>query len=339
MPRARPGGRTAIGSAARPRMMGALIALVWAAAVVALGPSNPASAYPDRPVRLVVPFAAGGLSDILCRGLAQRMSEEFGVQFVVENRVGAGGTIATESVVRAAPDGHTILFHSSSLAVNEAVRPDSKVDVQKELLPVMQLVSAPYVLLASPALPAKTAADLIAYAKQNPGKLNYGSPGAGSSGHLVSELFAHEAGIKMVHVPYRGTGPANQALMVNDIQLVFDVAGGAKPLADAGSIRALGLTSTERMSFWPQVPPISETGLPGFAPNIWYGLFVSRHTPASVVDSLTDRLRKILSIAELRSWLEGLGTKVEGEPGPQFERVVAADIKRWKDLVQRIGLK
>ena len=256
-----------------------VFAAVLATGLVATAQNLPA----DKQVRIIVPYAAGGTSDILGRKLAQALGEKLGRTVLVENRAGAGGAIGTEATVRADPDGTTILLHSGAIGTEPALKRQLPYDVTRDLAPVTTAVQGPFALLVSPQLPVKSVPELIAYAKANPQKVNFGTPGAGTSVHLASEQFKLAAGIDATHVPYKGAGPALTALMAGDVQFIVDPLATAKKFAESGKVKALAVTTAKRSDLWPTMATVAESGLPGFDSAVWYGIFVPAKTPADTV--------------------------------------------------------
>jgi tripartite-type tricarboxylate transporter receptor subunit TctC len=229
--------------------------------------SQSAAGFPDRPIKLIVPYPPGGSTDPVARLLAQEIQPKLGQPVVVDNRAGAAGSIGTEAVARAAPDGYTILLHTSVISTDPTLKKNIAYDVKRDLTPITLAVTGPYLVVVNPSLPVKNIAELIAYAKANPGKLFYGSAGQGSSGHLIGELFKMAAGIDMTHVPYKGGGPSITGLMGNEVQVLFDTIGGSRSLAESGKLRAIAVTSPARSPVMPTVPTVSESGLKDFARN------------------------------------------------------------------------
>ena len=291
------------------------------------------AAYPDRPVKLVVPYPPGGSTDPVARLLASDIGARIGQPVVVDSKAGAAGSIGTEFVVRSAPDGYTILLHTSVIATEPSFKKSLPYDVRKDLVPITQAVTGPYLLVVHPSLPARNVGELIAYAKANPGKLNYGSAGQGSSGHLIGEMFKHAAGIDMVHVPFKGGGPSIAALAANDVQLLFDTISGSKALVDAGKLRALAVTSPQRSPVLPGVPTASESGLKDFAVVYWLGIFAPARTPAPIVDKLYSEFKTSLDKPEVAAKLMETGQVVQALPPDAFAKLLDADLQRWKIVI------
>jgi tripartite-type tricarboxylate transporter receptor subunit TctC len=293
-----------------------------------------AASYPDKPIKLVVPYPPGGSTDPVARLLAQDIAPRIGQPIVVDNRPGAAGSIGTEAVARAAPDGYTILLHTSVIATDPTLKKNAAYDVKRDLAPITLAVTGPYLVVVNPSLPVKNIAELIAFAKANPGKLFYGSAGQGSSGHLIGELFKQAAGIEMTHVPYKGGGPSITGLMGNEVQLLFDTLGGSRSLAESGKLRALAVTSPARSPVMPNVPTVSESGLRDFQAVYWLGLFAPSKTPPPVVDKLYREIKQSLDNPEIKAKLLEQGNVAQALPPPEFAKVLDADIQRYKTVIE-----
>jgi tripartite-type tricarboxylate transporter receptor subunit TctC len=311
------------------------------AALAAFGTLSAAAAdFPSKPVRIVVPYAPGGTSDIVARAIAVKLAERLKQAVLVENRGGGGGSIGTEAVVRADADGHTLLFHSGAIAVEPSSNKKLSYVAQRDLTPVMLAVAGPFAMLVNPALPVKSIAELIAYAKANPGKLNFGTPGNGTSIHLATELFKAMAGIDIVHVPYKGAGPALTALTANEIQMAIDPLVTAKQFATSGKLRALAVTTSKRWEPWAEMPTVAESGLPGYDTSVWYMFFVPAGTPAPVVARLNTELRNVLTAPEMRDWLRTTGgLDVVANNADQAKASFAAEIELWARIIRGANIK
>lgn len=303
---------------------------------LAFGQNAAAQEYPTRSVKIVVGYPPGGAVDVNARLLGQLLSEHWKQPVVIENRSGAGSTIATTSVAQAAADGHTILLASPAHAINATLYKKLPYDTATAFAAVAKLSLAPLVLIVHPSLPAQNVEQLIALAKAQPGKLNYGSSGAGTTVHLAGALFNMMAGTSIQHIPYHGGGPAITALLAGDIQIMF---AGVEGLAQvkSGKLRALAITATERLEFFGNLPTVAESGLPGFDVETWYGLYVPAATPALVVQRLNkdvnDILREPATIARYRK----LGFEVFQSTPEQFGAFTQSELKKWRDVIQVAG--
>ncbi len=310
------------------------------AAAAALGTSAQAQSIPaGKQMRIIVPYSAGGTSDILGRKLAQQLGERLGRQVIVDNKAGAGGSIGTEATVRADADGTTILLHSGAIATEPSIKPKLPYDVSKDLAAVTTVVRGPFALVVSNELPVKSVAELMAYAKANPGKVNFGTPGMGTSVHFASEYFKTMAKVPLTHVPYKGASAALTALMGNEVQMVIDPLATAKKYAEAGKIRALAVTTAQRSSLWPQMPTVAEGGVPGFDTAVWYGMYVPAKTPAPIVEMLNKEIVGILKSNDMRKWLSNEGLEPVGDTPAQSQAFLREDIERWKVLAKSAGIQ
>ena len=319
----------------RCAVLTALIAAVSAGAAPAA-----AQTYPSRPITLVVPFPPGGSATIIARIIADKMSEGLGQQIVVDNRGGAGGSIAARQVAKSAPDGATLLLaFTGTLAVSPLIFANVGYDPRKDFAGIGLIGMAPSVLAVNPSVPARSVADLVGIAKAEPGKIQYGSPGIGTTNHLAGELLAAMTGIKITHIPYKGTGPAITDLLGGHIAMMFAPIPAAHGNVSAGALRALGVTSLKRSSLWPDIPTVAETGLPGFEVVQRSTLLAPAGTPRTIIERLNKELNAVLATDEVRRRLAVEG----GEPVPGAPEEYAADIDReemrWSKLVATIGLK
>jgi len=316
------------------RALGAL-AVAFAANVHAQAP------YPNHPVRIVVPFPAGGTTDILARATAQKLTETLGQPFVVENRPGAAGNIGAEIVAKSPPDGYTMLMGTvGTHAINASLYEKMPYDHVKDFVPVVLVAGVPNVLVVHPSVPAKSVQELIAYAKANPGKLNFASSGSGTSIHLSGELFKTMTGVSMQHVPYKGSAPALADLTGGQVQLMFDNLPSALPLIKAGKLRALAVTSLARASALPDVPTVAESGLPGFEASSWFGLLAPAGTPKDVITKVNAEVAKWLATPEAKEKLAAQGAIVASGLTPDdFTRHIASETTKWQKVVKDSGAK
>jgi tripartite-type tricarboxylate transporter receptor subunit TctC len=299
-----------------------------------------AHAFPDKPVRFVVGFTPGGPSDILARAVGQKLGERWGQQVVVENRPGAGGNLAAEVVAKSAPDGYTwLLGNNSILATNHALYKKLSYDPLKDFAPVALVAVQPNILVVHPDVKASSLGELIALAKQSPGKLNYASSGAGAAAHLAGELFKSMAGVDIVHVPYKGAQPALTDLIAGHAQLMFATSASVIPYMKAGRLRALAVTTAQRSPSVPELPTVAEAGLPGFEATTWHGVVVPAATPAAVVQQLNRDINAALKEKDLSERLAGLGAEVLTGTPQDFADYIAREIPKWTKVVKDSGAK
>ena len=312
-------------------------------AVLLAAAASPASAqggYPAKPVRVVIAFASGGSTDILGRLFSQKLSASLGQQFVVDNRAGAGGTIGTELVARAAPDGYTLKFGStSSLAVSPNLYPKLAFDILRDFTPVAQVATASFVLAIHPSLPVKSVPELIALAKSKPGQINFASSGSGSSLHLCAEYLKYLAKIDLTHVPYKGVGPAMPDLISGQVQLLFSDMAPFVPFVKAGRLRVLAVSTAQRSKLYPELPTIAESGVPGYDLAGWYGIVAPAGTPRLTVERLHAESMKAMRAPDVAERYATLGVEpVEGTP-EQFGAYIRAELGKWADIIKRSGAK
>ena len=299
-----------------------------------------AQSYPTKPIRLVVPFPAGGTTDVLARAAAQKLTETLGQPVVVDTRPGAGGNIGAELVAKSPPDGYTLLMGTvGTHAINPSLYPKMPYDHVRDFVPVILVAGVPNVLVINPALPVNSVQELIAYAKANPGKLNFASSGNGTSIHLSGELFKTMAGVQITHVPYKGSAPALQDLVGGQVQLMFDNLPSALALIKGGRLKALAVTSKERAPALPDVPTMAESGLPGFEASSWFGLLAPAGTPQPVVAKLNAEIAKWLASPEAKEKLLAQGANAAGGTPEDFTRHIAAETAKWQKVVKESGAK
>ena len=297
-----------------------------------------AQAYPVRPVRIIVAFAAGGGVDITARLIGQWLSDRLGQSFVTENRPGAGGNIGTEAVVNATPDGHTLLLATVPNAVNGALYEKLNFNFIRDIAPVAGVIRVPMAILVHPTLPAISVPELIAYAKANPGKVDMASAGTGSAPHLAGELFNAMAGIKLVHVPYRGQGPALADLLGGQVQIMFATTPGTTDYVKTGKLRALAVTTAARAEVLPEVPTVGEF-VAGYEASQWYGVGAPRSTPAAIIDRLNKEINAAFADPKMKTRFAELGGEaLPGSPA-DFGKFIAAETEKWENVVKFAGLK
>lgn len=296
-----------------------------------------ADKYPTKSVRMLVPFAPGGGTDITARIIAQKMTEVLGQQVIVDNRAGGGGTIGAETGVRAAPDGYTVVMVSGSYGTNAALY-KLPYDPVKDIQALVMIGDTGFVLALHPSVPAKTVSELIAHAKANPGKLNYASTGTGGITHLTSELFDLMAGTKMTHIPYKGTGPALSDLLGGQVQLIFGSMPATIPHAKSGRLRGIGVTTAKRAGPLPDVPAIGET-VKGYESALWYGLWGPKGLPKPVITRWNEEVARILQTPEMQKRLAGDGVEPAGGPPEQFINAIRRDVEKWKKVVKAANIK
>jgi tripartite-type tricarboxylate transporter receptor subunit TctC len=309
-----------------------------AAAVAALPGPLWAQSYPTRPITLVVFVPAGAVPDIIGRLLGESLAKRLGQPIVIENRPGAGGNLALQAVAQAPADGHTLLMLASPHAVNVTLYPNSRVSVTKDIAPVASLDLDTFVLLVNPTFPAKSVAEFIAYAKANPGKINLSSNGTGNLTHLAGELFKTATGIETLHVPYRGTPAAFAALTAGDIHALFDTVGASRTLVEGGKLRALGVTSAQRVAALPNVPAIAET-VPGYTVIGWLGIGAPKDTPPAIVQRLNKEINAVLDEPAIKSRMADLGSDPFASTPAEFTKFIAEDADKWAKVVKAAGLK
>jgi tripartite-type tricarboxylate transporter receptor subunit TctC len=314
---------------------------LWLALLLSLAAAGDTTAqdYPAHPVRWIIGFPPAGPTDILVRIMGDWLSSRLGQLVVVENKPGAASNIATETVINAAADGYTIGSVTSANAINATVNKRTlQFDYLKQLVPVAGMSQGPSVLVVNPSVPAGNVAELIAYAKANPGKINFGSPGVGSTGHLAAELFKAMAGVDLVHVPYRGAAPAMTDLMAGHVQVVFDSMVSVLPHVQAGRVRALAVTSKARSPLLPDLPTIAET-IAGYEAIIWFGVGVPRGTPAEIVALLNREINAGLASAEMKEKFAKLGTTPMVMTPEEFWKFAQAETDKWREVIDRAGIK
>ena len=306
-----------------------------ALSVCALALPASAADYPDHAIKMIVPFAAGGGTDVLARIIAQNLNSKLGQPVVVENQPGASGGIGTRAVMKAPPDGYTLLMASTGalIAVSGSADADGPFDVNKVLSPIAVAAAPPYLLVVSPALPVNSTADLILYAKQKPEGLTFGSSGVGAASHLSGLLFASATGIKMLHIPYKGTGPAVTDLLGGRIDMMFAQGPVVQQFVQSGQLKALGVTDTQRSKFYPDVPTVAD-GVPGYESVGWFGLLAPPNTPPAIIRQLNEVIVAAMQTQEFRDHLATLGAEPKPQTPEEFGRYINADVAKWSRLVK-----
>jgi tripartite-type tricarboxylate transporter receptor subunit TctC len=313
-------------------------ALTVGIALTAALPAARAQAYPTKPITIIVPFPPGGTTDILARILAQYMSTELGQSVVIDNRGGAGGNIGAQAAARAPADGYTLLMGTvGTHAINASLYKKLPYDHIKDFVPLSRVAMVPNLLVANPSQPYKTVKELIAYAKANPGKVNYGSSGNGTSIHLSGELFKSLAKVDMTHIPYKGSAPAVSDLIGGQIAIMFDNMPSALPHVKAGKLRAIALTSAKRSPELPDVPTVAEAGLPGYEATSWFGMFAPAGTPPAIVAKLNDIIVKALNDPDIRKRIVEQGGEPHPETPEQFAAFIKAETTKWGKVVKESG--
>ena len=311
--------------------------MLFALAACSLTPAS--AAYPDRVIKIVVPFAPGGGTDVVARTLAQEMAKELGASVIIENKPGAGTILGTQTVAASAPDGYTLLMGTFANAVNPSLNAKLPYDAHKDFAAVALLARSFSIVVVNPASPIKSIADLIAAAKAEPNKLSYGTYGTGTSAHLAGELFKHMAGVNLATVPYRGAAPAITDLMGGQIDVIFTTVASAASLVEAGQLRAIAVTSAERSPAFPQLPTVSEAGVPGYAAEAWYGLYTPAKTPPEIIDRLNKSAAKAVQSEAFKKLGTNEGLVMVAEPPDALDRYFAGEETRWRKVIEEAGIK
>ncbi|MGQ0525189.1 MAG: Bug family tripartite tricarboxylate transporter substrate binding protein [Betaproteobacteria bacterium] len=313
--------------------------LVAAAFVVPVSHAQ-TETYPSRPVRMIVPFPPGGSTDIMARVVAQKLTEKLGQQVIVDNRGGAGGTIGMNIAAKAPPDGYTLMMSTSiTHTVGASLYSKLPYNVLTDFAPITLAASVPLLFVVNPGVPAKSVKELIQLAKAKPGQLNYASPGSGTSGHLAAEMFKSMAGVDIVHVPYKGGGPAVVDLIGGQVQVLILSAVATLPHVKTGKLRALAVTGLARSPKLPDIPTVSESGLPGYEVVLWYGVSAPAKTPASIVNRLNRDIVAIMQSPDMRERLASEAGEPVGNTPEQFEKIIRADVAKWSKIVKESGIK
>ena len=299
-----------------------------------------AADYPTRAIKMVVPFAPGGGTDVLGRIIGQRLSEQWGQPVIVENQPGASGGIGTRAAAKAEPDGYTLLMASTGalMAASAALAPEGHFDVNKFFAPITVVAAPPYLLVINPQVKADTTAELIKLAREKPKALSFGSSGIGAASHLSGALFEKDAHIEMLHVPYKGTGPAVTDLLGGRIDMMFSPSTTVQAFVEAGKLKALATTGAKRSKFFPNVPTVAESSLPGYSSVGWFGLLAPAHTPKDVVDKINKAVVAIMAMPDVIDHMAKLGAEPEPQTPEEFGRYINADVAKWDALVKEQGI-
>jgi tripartite-type tricarboxylate transporter receptor subunit TctC len=297
-----------------------------------------AQAYPNKPIKLIVPFAPGGFTDVVARNLGQKLSVSLGQPFVIENKAGAGSTIGTDFVAKAAPDGYTLVMVSTTHVISPSIYPKLPYDPIKSFTPVAKLVDSAYVLLVNPKVPANNVAEFIALAKASPDKIHYASSGNGSAQHLMGGMFAAMTGVKMKHVPYKGSGGAANDLVAGVVESSFAGVPNAMAQVPAGRLKALAVTTSKRIPQLPDVPTMQEAGVPGYNASIWLGLLAPAGTPRDVVMKLNAEIAKVLNSADTKKELYAAGVEADLSSPEAFNTLMVQELDRWGKVIKDAGI-
>jgi len=309
-----------------------------AAALPALPRIARAQNYPSRPVRIIVGFAAGGTFDITARLIGEWLSQRLAQPFLIENRPGAGGNLGTEAVVKASPDGHTLLLAGTTSAINATLYDKMGLNFVRDIAPVGSILRDPQLMVANPSIPAKTVPEFITYAKANPAKINFGSVGVGSTPHVSGELFNLMAGVHMIHVPYRGGAPALTDLIGGQIQIFFGLPSASIEYVRAGKLRALAVTAETRLASLPDIPSVSEF-VPGFEASAWLGIGAPKNTPVDIIEKLNKEINAGLDNPKIKARLTELGSTVQALSPADFAKVIADDVEKWVKVIRAANIK
>ncbi len=322
----------------KPIRLAATLALALVAAAAALAAN--ADTYPDKPVHIIVPYPAGGVADALPRVVGEKLAQKWGQAVIIDNRAGASGNIGMEEGARAQPDGYTlVLAATGNMTVNPILFPHLHFDTYKDFTPVTLLADSPNVLVVNPSVPARALKELLIYARKNPGKLNFASPGIGSGAHLAGELLNIDADIKTVHVPYKGIAPAVNDLLAGNVQMMFAGISTVLPHIRAGKLVAIAIASPHRSPQLADVPTVAESGLPGFDVTSWYGIVVRSGTPASIVNKLQRDIAEVLHTPSVTERLAALGLEPVGDTPAAFEQRIQSERRKWTDIVHKANIQ
>jgi tripartite-type tricarboxylate transporter receptor subunit TctC len=319
--------------------LGGVAAILSAAFALSAATSVLAQKYPDKPVRMIIPFAPGGGTDVLARFLSTKLSEGLGVGLVIENRGGAGGTLGTEVAARSAPDGYTVLFTSASHSFNASLYSKLSYDSLKDFAPVTLVALVPHLLVVHPSLPVKDVKELVSLARRRPGEVFYGSGGSGSSVHLAAVLFTTTAKVEMTHVPYKGGGPAMIGVMAGEASVMFPTMQSALPHVKSGRLRALAISTATRSPAVPDLPTVAESGVPGYDATGWYGMLAPAGTPQAAINRLHAETVKILTAPDFKARLAAEGAVAVGNTPAQFDKFIRDETAKWAKIIRDLKLK
>ena len=323
----------------RRRLMSVAVCAAVCLAGFAVPMTASAQDYPSKPIRLVLPFPPGGVTDLLARALSEKLSQRLGQPVIVDNRPGAGTTLASDIVARAPADGYTLLMPASSVGTAPLLYDRVNYDAIKSFAPITQVASVVHVLEVNSSLPVKSVAELIEYARRNPGKLNYGSTGAGTSTHLEMELFKSMANVYLVHIPYKGSGPALVDLIAGQLEVMIDAWGSSGPFVRSGKLRALAVTTAKRSTAVPDLPTVAESGLPGYEAMPWLGLMGPAGTPAPIVSRIHREVSEILKEPEMQEKFKTWGLDIIGNSPMEFATFLRKDITQWDKVIKTAKIK
>lgn len=306
--------------------------------VVCLAAAHAAPSYPDKPITLLIPYPPGGSADMLARPLGAELQKKWGQPVVLEYKPGAGGTIASAQLARAKPDGYTLLMVLAAHAINPSLYPSLPYDTRRDFAPVSLVATLPMLVAAPLSTPANTIGELVSYGKTHPGKLSFASAGNGNTSHLAAEMFKNQTGVDMMHVPYKGSGPAVVALLGGEVSLMFDSISTSLPQVRAGKLKAIAVTGERRSPLLPDVPTVAES-VPGFVVNGWYGVLAPAGTPAEIIDILSRGMAEALAVPALKQQVEGYGYEVVGSSPAVFADHINRELATWKQAVETSGAK
>jgi tripartite-type tricarboxylate transporter receptor subunit TctC len=317
-------------------VVAACVVGLWGACAAA---ASPQANYPTRPIRVIVPLSPGGGSDIIARLLGPGLSDRLGQPVIVDNRPAASGIVGTDIVAKSVPDGHTLLLVQAAHAASAQLHTRLPYDPISDFSPITRVISSSPGMFLHPAVPAKSVKEFVAYARANPGKLNFGSSGPGSTPHLGAELFSSMAGIQMTHVPYKGAAPVITALLGNEVQFAFTNLVSTRPHWQAGRLRLIAISGSKRLEAMPEVPTIAESGMPGYVTNFWWGYMAPANTPRPVVERLNREIVAVASLPEVRNTVVSQGWEVAANTPEEFARIIQADAEKWGAIGRRLGVK